>query len=633
MEFPDTYDFLEKIKEYCGSIGLDFLRAKSRLTPNQTWNSFGPPATTSRWCCSVHKTSPQVNLLQQITHNSHFTGMAFTGIRGDESTARSEYESISFGEKHKGQYSCHPLLEWNSAELYLYIFGSKLMLNEAYKKGNSRAGCLVCPMSSGKHEYIKRYNYPAQVDTFTDLIKATSGKTQFSDNEMKSFINEGNWKNRRSGRELNFGQDKFSVDITKNGTIITVYFNELNWQEWASTIGKVMHISKNSYTIDYCGKPHNFDIRFEENSIIFSFPYCATTKEDIKFLSLFRSVIIKSIYCINCGVCEAECPNDCIDMKQELKISDKCIHCNHCHDVREHCLRYNSIRNKLGGEKKMKGLDRYFSFGIRQNWLHTFIKYNGGEEFWLTDGDSEVANKKKDAFLNFAKDASLVAYDKSAVGDKYTKCKPSAIVGKIEKLGANSETSWGLLLSNLVYTPQFNWYIHNVKSGTTYTPDHIKLLLEEVMENDTKGLGKRNIVDAFKMFLVKTPLGGKIGFGVCDYKERVSLIGNETITLNSITRGTWQNPDPLVILYSLYKFAEACGDYYQFTLTRLLNHDIDSDGVSPTEIFGLDRSVMEKILSGLAINYPGFISASFTLDLDNITLRSDKTSADVLTLF
>lgn len=42
---------------------------------------------------------------------------------------------------------------------------------------------------------------------------------------------------------------------------------------------------------------------------------------------------------------------------------------------------------------------------------------------------------------------------------------------------------------------------------------------------------------------------------------------------------------------------------------------------------------MEKILNGLSVNYPDFISASFTLDLDNITLKSDKTSEDVLQLF
>ena len=42
---------------------------------------------------------------------------------------------------------------------------------------------------------------------------------------------------------------------------------------------------------------------------------------------------------------------------------------------------------------------------------------------------------------------------------------------------------------------------------------------------------------------------------------------------------------------------------------------------------------MEKNLKGLAINYPDYISVSFTLDLDNINLRNNITSDDVLKLF
>ena len=189
------------------------------------------------------------------------------------------------------------------------------------------------------------------------------------------------------------------------------------------------------------------------------------------------------------------------------------------------------------------------------------------------------------------------------------------------------------MLSNLVYAPDFNWYVKNVPDNGVVTPDQMKMLLEPFMENDTKGLGKRNVVDAFKIMLITTPLGATLGLGNCDYVKKTTSAGNETYTLNSLTRTSWEYPEPLVILYSLYKFAEACDGYYQFTLTRLLNHDIDSDGVSPTEIFGIDRDKMEKILNGLSVNYPEFINCSFTIDLDNISLRSDKTSADVLELF
>ena len=123
--------------------------------------------------------------------------------------------------------------------------------------------------------------------------------------------------------------------------------------------------------------------------------------------------------------------------------------------------------------------------------------------------------------------------------------------------------------------------------------------------------------------LCELPLGN-VGFGDAD-KEKTRYIG--------ITRSAWSDPDPKVILYSLYKFAEACGDYYQFSLSTLMDDSIDRNGVSPTRIFGLDRDTMIRLLNGLSGNYPDFISASFTLDLETITLNKDKTSADVLKLF
>lgn len=633
MEFPDTYDCIRKISEYCKVHGIEFLRAKSELTPNQTWSCFGPPAVTNRWCCSVHKTSPQVRLLQRVTGISNFTGMAFTGVRGDESIARSEYEDVSLGGKHQGQYSCHPIIEWNSAELFNYIYANDLILNEAYRKGNTRAGCLVCPMSSGKHEYIKRQWYTEEVDHLLDKIISTSGKVSYNQQELRDFVDAGFWRTRKTGRELNFGQDRHVVENNGGRVSITVFSLNDRWKEWAKTIGTVIEKSSDEYVIDYMDGTYTVKLDPVKEGTMFTFPDSGSEKRDIKFLSLFRSVIIKSIYCVNCGVCAAECKHGCIDMTNGLKISNECVHCHSCHDIHEHCLRYNSIRNKIGGEKMVKGLGKYFSFGVKENWVKTYFKYEGSERFWDSDGDGEVANKKKDAFLNFVKDAGFITPNRTVGHDKYTKFDLTHFAKVVFELGVDNEAAWGLMLSNLVYAPDFNWYVKNVPESGAVTPDQMKMLLEPFMENDTKGLGKRNVVDAFKIMLITTPLGATLGLGKCDYAKKITSSGNETYTLNSLTRAAWEYPEPRVILYSLYKFAEACDGYYQFTLTRLLNHDIDSDGVSPTEIFGIDRDKMEKLLNGLSVNYPEFINCSFTIDLDNISLRSDKTSSDVLDLF
>lgn len=635
MEFPDTYETVEKIKQICAEEKIEFLQAKSKLKPENTWQIFGPPAVTIRWCCSVHKTTPQIMQLREVLQKPDFTGMAFTGVRGDESLSRSEYDAISYGGKHSGQYSCHPILEWNTAELFLYIYENGLTFNNAYKKGNTRAGCLVCPMSQGKHDYMKYKNYPDDTDSFINKIITTSGKN-FSKENYDRFVEQGYWRTRKSGRELSFGHDKHVFEIVKGQNVITVQKKNEYWKEWAKTIGQVTSLGDGEFSIAYEGKSYAIrTISTQEGGEQFTFPNIENSKSDIKFLSLFKSVIIKSVYCVNCGYCAAECKSGCIDMANGVHISNQCKHCFSCHDIYSHCLRYNSIKNRIGA-KVMTGLDRYYSFGIKENWLRVYFDYEGTSSFWKSDGDGEVPNKKKDAFLNFVKDAGLVDEDKSLKGKeyKYIKYKPNKFAEKMFSLGVDDESMWAYLMCNLVYaedSEEFRWFIKNIPFSETSTPESIKLRLDEVMENDKSGLGKRNICDALKSFLIKTPFGKQLGLGsVIDYEEKVSSNGRETITLNYFVRGSWKNPDEKVILYALYKFAEACGNYRQFTLTRLLDTSVESAGISPTQIFGLNRETMEKILNGLTFNYPDLIEARFTLGLDNITLKSDKTANEIL---
>ena len=62
MEFPDTYDVVDKMEEICNTRQIRFYRSSSCYDPEYTWNLIGPPAQKMRWCCSVHKTAPQVDM-------------------------------------------------------------------------------------------------------------------------------------------------------------------------------------------------------------------------------------------------------------------------------------------------------------------------------------------------------------------------------------------------------------------------------------------------------------------------------------------------------------------------------------------------------------------------------------------
>ena len=603
MEFPDTYKTVDVIEEYCKKSSIEFLRAKSEFDPEYTWKKFGPPATVNRWCCSVHKTAPQILTLRKTTRKDHFTGMAFIGVRASESLSRSDYDYVSLGEKHKGQYSCNPILEWNSAELYIYILAHNLYINKAYKKGNRRAGCLICPRAAERNDYMCRKCYPAEFDLLANAVESMY-KNSFTSNEaLKEFVANGGWKARKNGRDIDI--DLNYSEVTKGDrSIIKIVNPRTNWREWIKTIGIILNY-ESPYRILFRDQQIEFDVEESNNNITVSYDKRLSVENPL-FVKLLKNVFKKTACCVTCHVCEADCHNGCINMSNgQVTISDDCIHCSQCHKVEKGCLVYKSLEMPKGGLKMSanKSLNCYSHHAPKSDWFVQYFNYKN--EF---DERHSLGSQMYSFFKRYLRDSELL--------DENGFTKTAEI---IDSMSLDNESSWAIMLVNLSYTPQFNWIIKKLDFNVLYSKEYtINLLVED-------GAKESWVNDIWSSISRFTKLDfSKIGYGVADYNKSKMV---------AITRIPWQNPDPLVILYSLYKFSEACGDYYQFTLSRLLNHDIDSDGVSPTQIFGLDREQMEKILNGLSVNYPDFITASFTLDLDNITLRNDKTSKDVLDLF
>ncbi len=251
---------------------------------------------------------------------------------------------------------------------------------------------------------------------------------------------------------------------------------------------------------------------------------------------------------------------------------------------------------------KSMSLNCYSHHAPKLEWIEQYFQYKDKFNEYHTLG-SQMYN----FFKRFLRDAQLL--DESGF---------SQTAQVIDRIGFMSEPAWGIIFINLCYTPQVNWFVTHVSFEEEYSRECLASMLvsagaKESWTGDIFGSLTR---------LCQLPMGN-LGMGVVT-KEKNRAI--------SIKRLPWQDPVPEVILYSLYKFAEACGGYYQFSLATLLDDSIERDGISPTRIFGLDRETMVRILNGLSINYLEFLSASFTLNLDNITLRDGKTADDVLRL-
>lgn len=580
MEFPDTYKLVDIVEQQCREEGIAFYRAASHLDPEDSWRTFGPPSTALRWCCSVHKSTPQTLKIREILGKTDYIGADFVGVRAEESLKRSEYEFESYGKKQKGQHSQNPILDWTSAEIWLYIFSRTLAINNAYKKGNTRAGCLFCPMGGGKADSFRRMSYPDEIEKYTSIIR-----DMVDDSNIETYISNGGWASRKNGRDIKNNQERY-LEYTRDGKLfIRLIKPRTDWQEWIKTVGEL---------------PFDYSVATTADGYEISFPVEHNKTTAGKH---FKQVFRKAAYCIGCRVCEVNCTFGCIDFLNGLRITN-CRHCRQCHKVDEGCLMYHSLEQPKNGGRVMKNsLNSYADHAPKPEWIEDF--FEKGDEFFTTHrlGPMQIS-----IFRKFLTNAGLIV--KKNTTDFYD---------LIKRIGYSGSDAWGLIYINLAYNNvQIRWYIDNMEMLKVYP----RSILEEKLTSD--GVSTKDAHSITKAYrrLCDIPLGTALHMGATEGKSVATLM-----------RTKCSFHDDRVLLYALYRYAEACQDYYEFSLARLMNTSIDSTGISPVKLFGFTEDEMIAMLSGLSSKYPDFINATFTHGLDKISLQEDKTAEDVLKLF
>ena len=585
MEFPDTYRAVEMTKQQCEEDGTPFYVSQSHFDPKESWQLFGPPSKTLRWCCSVHKSTPQTLKMREITGKNNYTGLDFVGVRKHESLARSTYEYENYGKKQKGQYSFNPILEWTSAEIWLYIFANDVLINEAYKKGTSRAGCLLCPMSSGSSDYARRMNYKESVDGLISMIVFSNSWDSHSKEDSLTYVTSGGWINRRSGRGLTGNSIKYK-ETSKDGLINFELINpSSDWREWIKT----------------AENPH-FEYTVQDTS-----QGTIITTSEVAFKQypsegkFFRQALRKAAYCVGCRVCETNCKSGKLNFEDGKLVITDCLQCHECHEIPGGCHAYNSLKIPQG-EKKMKTINCFDDHAPKRDWLVSFFDLQDAFFEEHTLGPNMFTH-----FKRFLRDAGLIDM-------KINQCTP--FCNLIQNMGWESEAALGLILTNLAYdNAQFEWYVNSMDIGIYYDNNDIK---ERLIAEEMKEKAAKSIVKSFAR-IVETPIGTTLNFGYADK--------NDMVRLKCVM------PDMRVFMYALYRFAERCNLGKEFNVSYMFDESIERDGVSPVRLFGLyDEEELRSILLGLSERYPCFINATYTNDLQTISLR-DKTSADVLKLF
>ncbi len=591
MEFPDTYDVVEYTKKQCEEEETPFYIAKSHFEPEESWKLFGPPARVLRWCCSVHKSTPQTLKMREITGKDNYVGMDFVGIRAHESVARSKYDYENFSKKQKGQYSYNPILEWTSAEVWLYIFKNNIYVNEAYKKGNSRAGCLFCPMGGGKGDFLQHASYRNEVDQYIAMINSMNARNAGDQEALDSYVSNGGWNARKNGRDLTINEQHYKDEIRDKKVIITVNQPRTDWREWIKTLGEL------PFEYEYKEYKDGYQILCDSDVI----------KKYAVHFKKFKQVFKKSAYCVGCKVCETNCRKGCISFDGKLSITD-CVGCGQCHEIDDGCLVYHSLRTPSGeGTMRKESINSFANHAPKIEWVQEFFDLK--EEYW---NDNTLNKKNQEPKLKiFLRDGGFT--DAKGVTTQLFKI--------VSHYGYSHPVTWGLFMANFAYNKQCRWYIENMDIGVYYSRTDISTLLvnkENVKPNDAT-----SIINAYKR-LCALPLGTVFDFGY------VEMNGKQ---IDSLCRSKCNISDNRVLLYALYVFAEKCNLDNEFHLSYLYDEEVERDGISPVRIYGLyDEEEMRSMLLGLSSAYPDFINATFTNDLKSITLY-DKTPEDVLELF
>lgn len=596
-ELPSSLKLYEAIQEYYGKHypDLKFSIARNHESVLNYWDMIGTPSDTHRWCCAVMKTAPLYRMLK-VDGNKQAKVVAFEGVRSEESFTRSNYERIGKGVKHDSVINARPILNWNTTEIFLYGFKHDLTLNEAYRYGKPRVGCLICPFSSPWDDMIVNKYYHEELKPFLNRLVEWS-KARHIPN-LDEYIKEHKWKLRASGNSLN-SNVKVSF-ISQFPVFIAQVSNAKNSLElWLPVIG--------SYSLANKGSKSVGELQFNKN--VYSFEIISTGKNSYKFtlndvkdvvlVSMIKKVIYKSAYCISCEACEVECPTGALSVYPKVIIDKiKCIHCYKCLNFHDYgCIVANSLLTTMENKNK-GGLSRIGTFGIHEEWLDEYFALTN--DFW---GNNSLGKKQEDSFKAWLKDAGIID-GKRNITEFGEFCKEHYI--------DDSSLVWEIIWINFAYDSTLvHWFINEIHVDRQFDKPLLDQLALETFDGTKNTI--TYAIGGFMQIFKYSPIGEDLMQGVCD--------SNKTYI-----RQSHVDISDAAFAYSIYKYADSKGvkslrvnDFYQGWCET-----------GPAKEFCLPKSIFERMLRKLNSASNRVLIAELNMGLDSITLRDDLNAMLVL---
>ncbi|HBZ34376.1 MAG TPA: phosphoadenosine phosphosulfate reductase [Bacteroidales bacterium] len=600
-ELPPSLELYEQVKQHYQTLypELSFRIARNHEQVLNYWDKIGTPSDTHRWCCSVMKTAPLYRLLKVDGTNKQAKVLAYEGVRAEESQRRANYIRVGRGKKHSGNViNAHPILYWNTTEVFIYLFEQNLPINKCYRIGKARVGCIICPFSSAWDDMISNRVYTKELKPFLDKLKDWSKKSGVKN--IDEFIKERNWKIRACGNT-----DIINTIVTYKQTspnfIAEVKNPKNKLTSWLPALGK--------FTIYKKGNTETGEFLYDKSYFCYKITYNEAKHTYVfqvdnvipKLIGHLRKLVNKSAFCIQCEICEIDCPTGALSILPQIQINKSlCIHCLKCFDSHDNgCIVSDSARMITESIKKNEmAVHAYKSFGLRDEWLMEY--FLNPSEFWKTN---TLGTGQIEAFKIWLKDAELV--------DKKYEITP---LGKLLKsiYEDNSYLVWEIIITQLYRNSYvLKWFTDNIQDNQEYNK---RMLCNMILTTDAPAAKStlEYAIGALIQFFKNTPLGEAFGYGIGENDKYIRKYYND------LSREA--------VAYSLYKYAEEQG-IKSFRISDLYK---DECKAGPYREFGISKSDLEKALRSLNSDTNRVLTAELNMGLDHITLRDDLNALSAL---
>ena len=619
-ELPSSLELYEEVKKIYNTRfpGLRFYTAKNHQSVLHYWDEIGTPSRIHRWCCSIMKSAPLSRLLKEIVgKGKQPNAILFEGVRAEESASRSSRSRIGKNVKHNNIVNASPILEWSSVEVYLYLLLNKLPMNESYRKGLSRVGCVICPYSSGWSEDLCGQLYPDTLAPFVGRIRQSLDKAKISG--VDNYIKTGKWKMRAGGRYLHCDSNVNFMSTTPDFKAIMTAPKE-NLLMWLRVLGPLNIKEEGNVIFIYLKHKkniYNCTLTTEKDTHIFEVK--SIDPKDIVFVSHLKKVVYKATYCVHCEVCEVECPTGALSVVPITSINtEKCIHCMKCIDFdNKGCHAASSVstsdtslmtnQSKTMSQSSKAGINRYNDgMGMRAIWVDKYF------ETYSTffDNNEHGLNPKYQIppFINWLRESLILKNDGKDISETGM-CLANVY-------GTNPTVVWELIYIALCQNSEIcSWFHKAIDFERPYSREEMDILLQDSYP-DLKDRTLKNPFNSLLNTFKESMLGSTIPVGEL-YKEQNKVM---------LIRRPHNNLSMVSAAYSLYLYAEKM-NRYSLTVSEFYE-ETQSEGIYRQ--FGIDKSTFERILLGLQEENNHVLRVELNMGLDNIILRDDLKSIDIL---